>query len=99
MSQIPSSDADSPAAQHKPRPPSMPPEKYARLRAEAQAPFRGLRRFLYLGFGASGGLGAFIFFTQALAGRDLAQALPNLAVQMGVIGLMVWLLRIDRAKD
>ena len=77
---------------------SLSAEKYARLRAEAKSPYRGLRRFFYLGFAASGAMGGFIFFTQALAGRDVAQALPNLALQLGVIALMVWLLRIDQAK-
>lgn len=88
----------------KPNPPKSPnssisPEKYARLRAETKAPYRGVRRFFYVGFAASGAMGAFIFFTQALAGRDVYQALPNLAVQLGVIALMVWLLRVDQAKE
>ena len=77
---------------------SLSPEKYARLKAETKAPYRGVRRFFYLGFAASGAMGAFIFFTQALAGRDVSQALPNLALQLGVIALMVWLLRVDQAK-
>ncbi len=77
---------------------SLSPEKYARLKAETKAPYRGVRRFFYLGFAASGAMGAFIFLTQALAGRDVSQALPNLAVQLGVIALMVWLLRVDQAK-
>jgi len=57
-----------------------------------------MRRFFYVGFAASGAMGAFIFFTQALAGRDVSQALPNLAVQLGVIALMVWLLKVDQVK-
>lgn len=77
---------------------SLSPEKYARLKAETQAPYRGVRRFFYFGSAASGAMGAFIFLTQALAGRDVSQALPNLALQLGVIALMVWLLRIDQAK-
>lgn len=77
---------------------TLSPEKYARLKAETQAPYRGVRRFFYLGFAASGAMGAFIFLTQALAGRDVSQALPNLAIQLGVIALMVGLLRLDQAK-
>lgn len=74
-------------------------EKYAYLRAELKAPYRGLRQFIYLGCGASGFIGAFIFLTQMLAGRDVAAALPNFALQMGVIALMVWLFRLEeRAK-
>ena len=30
------------------------PEQYTRLKAEAMAPYRGLRQFIYIGFGASG---------------------------------------------
>ncbi|NJN29959.1 MAG: DUF3493 domain-containing protein [Synechococcales cyanobacterium RM1_1_8] len=95
---MPARQPSQPSPQPK-KPPALSPEKYARLKAEAKAPFRGLRRFLYLGFAASGAMGGFIFLTQALAGRDVSQALPNLAVQLGVVGLMVGLLRLDRAKD
>lgn len=71
------------------------PEKYAFLKAEAQAPYRSLRKFVYVGFAASGAIGAFIFFTQLLAGQDVATILPNLALQIGVIALMVWLFRLE----
>lgn len=78
------------------------PELYARLKAESKAPYRGLRRFVYLSFGISGFIGAFIFLTQALAGRDTAAAIPNLMLQIGVVALMVWLFRLEQraeAKD
>ncbi len=71
------------------------PEKYAHLRAEAVAPYRGLRRFIYIAFAASGLIGGFIFLTQLLAGRDVTEALPNFAIQMGVVTLMVWLLQLE----
>jgi Low psii accumulation1 / Rep27 len=71
------------------------PEKYARLLAESKAPYRGLRKFSYGTFGASGAIGALIFFTQILAGRDVEAALPNLAIQIAVIGLMIWLFRLE----
>lgn len=74
------------------------PERFARLQAEAKAPYRGLRKFVYFSFGASGFIGAFIFLTQLLSGRDVGDALPNLALQVGVVALMVWLFRIDRSK-
>jgi hypothetical protein len=75
------------------------PEQYAQLKAELKSPYRGLRQFVYLGCGASGFIGAFIFLTQMLAGRDVAAALPNFALQIGVIALMVWLFRLEeRAK-
>jgi hypothetical protein len=75
------------------------PEKYAHLRAEATAPYRGLRRFIYISFAASGSIGGFIFLTQLLAGRDVAEALPNFAIQMGVVALMVWLLRLESKAE
>jgi hypothetical protein len=75
------------------------PEKYARLRAEAAAPYRGLRRFIYITFAASGFVGGFIFLAQLLAGRDVAEALPNLGVQVGVVALMIWLLRLESKAE
>jgi hypothetical protein len=74
----------------------MSAEKYARLRAEAQAPYKGLRKFIYAAVGASGGIGAFIFLTQLLAGRDVSSALPNLLVQVAVIGVVVLLFRLEK---
>lgn len=79
-------------------PKGISPEKYARLKAEAKAPYRGLRKFIYGAVGASGAIGAFIFLTQVLAGRDVSQALPNLGVQLGVIALVVFLYRLEK-KD
>ncbi|MGB7084903.1 MAG: DUF3493 domain-containing protein [Phormidesmis sp.] len=77
-----------------PNPPTgMSKERYARLLAEAEAPYKGLRKFLYAAFGASGAIGGFVFFTKILAGRDVAQSLPNLALQIGVVALMVFLFR------
>jgi hypothetical protein len=76
----------------------MSPEKYARLKAEAQAPYKSLRKFVYGAVGASGAIGAFVFFTQLLAGRDVGSALPNLGVQLGVIGIVVLLFRLEK-KD
>ena len=75
------------------------PEKYAHLKAEAKAPYRGLRKFVYGTFGASGAIGATVFLAQVLAGRDVEAALPNLALQIGVIALMVWLFRIDKGSQ
>ncbi|WP_079676797.1 DUF3493 domain-containing protein [Planktothrix sp. PCC 11201] len=72
------------------------PEQYARLKAEAVAPYRGLRQFIYIGFGASGVIGAVVFFAQLLAGRNVASALPNLALQVGVVALMVGLFRWEQ---
>ncbi|CAN1213449.1 DUF3493 domain-containing protein [Tumidithrix helvetica PCC 7403] len=74
-------------------------EQYAKLKAEAASPYRGLRKFIYATCGASGAIGAFVFFTQLLAGRgEFETTLGNLALQMGVVALMVWLFRLER-KD
>lgn len=74
---------------------SSDPELYARLKAEAAAPYRSLRQFIYLAFGASGFIGGMIFLAQLAAGREVASALPNFALQVGVVALMVWLFRIE----
>jgi Low psii accumulation1 / Rep27 len=67
------------------------PEKYIRLRAEAQTPYRGIRQFIYAGSGISAAIGGVVFFFQILAGRELGTAIPNFALQAGVFALMVWL--------
>lgn len=75
------------------------PEKYARLKAEAKAPYRGLRKFLYIGFGASGFIGALTFLARIVAGQDLARDVPNFALQVGVVALMIFFFRLDRKKE
>jgi hypothetical protein len=72
------------------------PERYARLKAEAQAPYKGLRLFIYLAFGASGLIGSIVFLAQLAAGRDVTSTLPNFALQVGIVALMVWLFRWER---
>ena len=75
------------------------PEKYARLKAELKTPYKGLRMFMYFAFGASGLIGAFIFFIKLIAGEDVASILPNLALQIGVVALMIWLFRLEKRTD
>ncbi len=77
----------------------MNPEKYARLKAEAQNPYRGLRKFIYIAFGASGFIGAMVFLAQLAAGKSVATAMPNLALQIGVVMLMVWLFRLENKAE
>ncbi len=74
------------------------PEQYARLKAEATAPYRGLRKFIYVAFGASGFIGALVFLAQLAAGRDVDAALPNFALQLGVVALMVFLFRWEQKR-
>ncbi len=75
--------------------PPLEPEQYQRLKAEAAAPYRGLRKFIYVSFGVSGLLGAFIFLTDLAGGQGNSQVLPNLGIQIGVVALMVWLFRLE----
>ncbi len=70
-------------------------ETYDRLKAEAKAPYKGLRKFVYGTCAASGLIGAVVFLSQLLAGRDVASAFPNFALQIGVVALMVWLFRLE----
>lgn len=77
----------------------MDPELYARLQAEAKAPYRGLRRFVYVAFGASGLIGGLIFLAQIASGQANTTVISNLAIQIGVVGLMIFLFRIDRPRD
>lgn len=81
------------------KPTGMDDETFARLKAEAIAPYRGLRRFIYYSFAASSAVGGFIFLTQLLAGRDVAESLPNLGIQIGVVALMVWLIRLENKAE
>ncbi|HEY9694249.1 MAG TPA: DUF3493 domain-containing protein [Oculatellaceae cyanobacterium] len=72
------------------------PEQYARLKAEIASPYKGLRQFIYLACGASSFIGAMIFIVQIAAGRQVESALPNLAVQVGVLALMIFLFRLEQ---
>jgi len=82
------------------RPPEgMSPEYYARLKGEVQTPYKGLRKFIYGSFAVSGLVGGLIFLTQLLAGKDVEAVLPNLAVQIGVVALMVGLFRWESRSE
>ncbi len=82
----------------KSKPDSIDPELWTRLQAEAKSPFRGLRQFGYVSCAISGAVGGVVFLFKLLAGRDLEATIPNLAIQVGVVAVMVWLWKIDRAK-
>ena len=71
-------------------------EQYDRLKAEAAAPYRGLRKFIYIAFGASGFVGALVFLAQIAAGKEADAPLSKLDLQVGVVALMVFLLRWDK---
>lgn len=74
-------------------------EKYKYLKAEAEKPYKGLRKFIYFGFGASGAIGAFIFFVQIIAGKNVSENIPNLLIQIAVIALMVFLFRLENRNE
>jgi hypothetical protein len=101
MSETPDSPSADTPSQRQPtsgskRSPQLDPQLYAQLRAEAKAPYRGLRQFIYFGLGGSGLIGAVVFLAQILAGREVDAALPNFALQIGVVALMVWLFRLEQ---
>lgn len=93
------SKSTNPVPKSKTNPRELSPEKYARLRAEAKAPYRGLRKMIYVAFGASGAIGAVVFLSALAAGREVTTALPNLALQVGVVALMVWLFRLEQRAE
>lgn len=74
-----------------------------RLREETEAPFRKARMFVYAGSAASAGVGAFIAGLRviaALAGvsgvQPLAETIPNIAIDLGVVGACALLLRFEK---
>ena len=71
----------------------------AQLAAELARPFRTMRQLIYGTCIASGGIGAFVFFFRALAGRDPETTLPSLALQLGVIAGAFFLLRLERQSQ
>lgn len=93
------STSKNPKPKSKVNPNQLSEEKFARLKAEAKAPYRGLRKFIYVTFAASGLIGAFVFLAQLAAGQEVATVLPNLGLQIGVVALMVWLFRIDQGSQ
>jgi hypothetical protein len=79
-------------------PRDLDPATYARLRAEVKAPYRGFRKFIYAAIAGSGFIGGVVFLAQIAAGRNLDPALPNFAIQAGVVGLMALLFHLEK-KD
>lgn len=77
---------------------NLTPEKYARLRAEAKAPYKGLRKTLYGAFGASGLIGAFVFLAKLASGQDWQTNLPNFFLQTGLVALMAFLFNLESRK-
>jgi hypothetical protein len=71
-------------------------QQYERLTAEMAAPYRPMRQFIYVACGASGFIGGLVFLAKIASGREMGSALPNFALQVGVVALMVFLFRWEQ---
>ncbi|MEG3861860.1 DUF3493 domain-containing protein [Microcoleus sp. herbarium12] len=74
-------------------------QQYERLTAEMAAPYRPLRQFVYVACGASGFIGGVVFLAKIASGREIGSALPNFALQVGVVALMVFLFRLEQRAE
>ena len=73
------------------------PELKKRLLKETQAPFKGLRRILWIAFSGSAFLGLVIMISKIATGSDLQQ--NNLFIQLGACILFPTLLFFDNNKN
>ncbi len=73
------------------------PELKKKLLKESQAPFKGLRRILWIAFSGSAFLGLLIMLLKISNGSELQQ--NNLLIQLGACILFPTLLFLDRNKD
>ena len=73
------------------------PELKKKLLKETQAPFKGLRRILWIAFSGSAFLGLFIMLSRIASGNEFQQT--NLVIQLGACIIFPTLLFIDRNKD
>ena len=73
------------------------PELKKKLLNESQAPFKGLRRILWLTFSGSAFLGLLIMLSKIASGSELQQ--NNLLIQLCACILFPTLLFLERNKD
>ena len=73
------------------------PELKRKLLKETQAPFKGLRRILWIAFSGSAFLGLIIMLSKIANGSELQQ--NNLLIQLGACILFPVLFFFDRNKD
>ena len=73
------------------------PELKKNLLKETQAPFKGLRRILWIAFSGSAFLGLIIMLSKITSGGEFQQ--NNLLIQFGACILFSTLLFLDRNKD
>ena len=74
-------------------------QQYERLTAEMAAPYRPMRQVVYVACGASGFIGGLVFLAKIASGREIGSALPNFALQVGVVALMVFLFRWEQRAE
>ena len=73
------------------------PELKKKLLKESQAPFKGLRKILWIAFSGSAFLGLIIMLSQIASGSELQQ--NNLLIQVVSCILFPTLLFLDRNKE
>ena len=73
------------------------PELKKKLLKETQAPFKGLRRILWIAFSGSAFLGLLIMLSRIGVGNEIEQ--NNLFIQIGACTLFPLLFFLDRNKD
>ncbi len=73
------------------------PELKKKLLKESQAPFKGLRKVLWIAFSGSAFLGLLIMLSMIFRGTEVEQ--NNLLIQIGACILFPTLLLFDRNKD
>ena len=73
------------------------PELKKKLLRETQAPFKGLRRILWIALSGSAFLGLAIMLSKIASGSELQQS--NLVIQLGACLVFPTLLFFDSNKD
>ena len=73
------------------------PELKKKLLKESQAPFKGLRKVLWIAFTGSAFLGLFIMFSKIASGNEIQQ--NSLLIQLGACILFPFILFLERNKE
>ncbi len=73
------------------------PELKKKLLKETQAPFKGLRRVLWITFSGSAFLGLLIMLSNIAGGNEIQQ--KNLLIQIGACALFPILFFFDKNKE